>query len=69
MDIYPAAAELIRDVRIAQPINGSNPHAKACAALRLGNYFPSKILMAVRAASSPALSSTHLNACSGAHRA
>jgi hypothetical protein len=63
MDIYPAAAELIRDVRIAQPITGTVPPLAVCATLRFGDWFPGKILMAVRAPSSPALRCTLFDAC------
>jgi len=55
MDIYPAAAELIRDVRIAQPVIDYSPHATACAAWRLGNCFPARMHLAAKAASSPAV--------------
>ncbi len=54
MDIYPAAAELIRDVPVEQPVFDIRPRAVACVAWRLGDHFPREMLCAVRANGSPA---------------
>ncbi len=58
MDIYPAAAELIRDVPVEQPVPDFRRRAAACAAWRLGDQFPGEMLCAVRANDSPAASRT-----------
>jgi len=62
MDIYPAAAELIRDVPVEQPVLDFRSHAAACVASRLGNHFPREMLGAVMANASPAGSGTLANA-------
>jgi len=54
MDIYPAAAELIRDVPVEKPALCFRPRAAVCAAWRLGNPIPGKMLYAVTANRSPA---------------
>ena len=58
MDIYPAAAELIRDVPVEQPVLDFRPRAAACVAWWLGDHFPREMLCAVRANGSPAASRT-----------
>lgn len=62
MDIYPAAAELIRDVRIAKPIADYRPHEIACMAFGFGESLPSKAHCAARAKISPGASSAILAA-------
>ncbi len=54
MDIYPAVAELIRDVPVEQPMLNFRPRVEACVAWRLGDHFPAEMLCALRANSSPA---------------
>jgi hypothetical protein len=61
MDIYPAVAELIRDVRVARLALNIRPHAKAFPALRLSEVFPSKITNA-KAKTSPGAPRTFMAA-------
>ncbi len=53
MDIYPAAAELLRDVPVEHPVLGVRPHAASRAARWFGDHFPGKTLYAVKANNSP----------------
>jgi ornithine decarboxylase len=53
MDIYPAAAELLRDVPIDQPILCLRPHVAARAARWFLKHFPGEKLYAVKANDSP----------------
>ncbi len=55
MDIYPAAAELIRDVPLDKPVIGIRPHAAARAAHWFGENFPGETLYAVKANDSHAV--------------
>jgi hypothetical protein len=61
MDIYPAAAELIRDVRVIQLALDVRPHAGAFPALRLSEVIPSKITYA-KAKTSPGAPRTFMAA-------
>jgi hypothetical protein len=54
MDIYPAAAELLRDVPIEKPVIRARPHVFARAARLFGGKFPDEWLCAVKANLSPA---------------
>src|SRR5215470_14899491 len=62
MDIYPAAAELIRDVPLDQPIIGVRPHAAKRAAEWFFDNFPGETLYAVKANDSPAILRTLFDA-------
>ncbi len=52
MDIYPAAAELIRDVPVEKPVHCFSPHQVTCAAWRLDNHLPGEMPYAVLASHS-----------------
>ncbi len=69
MDIYPAAAELIRDVPLTQPVFDFRPRARACEAWRLGDHFPGEMLCTVRAKLSLAVSRVLADARSPANLA
>ncbi|MGO9984436.1 MAG: type III PLP-dependent enzyme [Rhodomicrobium sp.] len=58
MDIYPAAAELLRDVPVEQPVIGVRPHAAARAARWFGDHFPGETLYAVKANDTPLILKT-----------
>jgi ornithine decarboxylase len=62
MDIYPAAAELIRGVALDQPIIGLRPHAAKRAAEWFCGNFPGETLYAVKANDSPVLLKTLFDA-------
>ena len=49
MDIYPAAAELLRDVPVELPVIAVRPHAARRAARWFGDRFPGEVLYAVKA--------------------
>jgi ornithine decarboxylase len=49
MDIYPAAAELLRDVPVELPVIAVRPHAASRAARWFGDHFPGEVLYAVKA--------------------
>ncbi len=53
MDIYTAAAEVIRDVPVDQPVLCLRPHAAARAARWFIEHFPGETLYAVKANNSP----------------
>ncbi len=53
MDIYPAAAEVIRDVPVDQPVLCLRPHAATRAARWFLEHFPGETLYAVKANNSP----------------
>src|SRR5271165_403829 len=53
MDIYPAAAELLRDVPVENPVLGVRPHAAARAARWFCDHFPGETLYAVKANDTP----------------
>ncbi len=55
MDIYPAAAEVIRDVPVDQPVLCLRPHAATRAARWFVEHFPGETLYAVKANSSPVI--------------
>jgi ornithine decarboxylase len=62
MDIYPAAAELIRDVPVDLPVIGMRPHAAARAGRWFCDNFPGETLYAVKANDSPAIIAALFNA-------
>jgi ornithine decarboxylase len=53
MDIYPAAAEVIRDEPVDQPVLCLRPHAATRAARWFIEHFPGETLYAVKANNSP----------------
>jgi ornithine decarboxylase len=53
MDIYPAAAELLRDVPVDLPVLCLRPHAATRAARWFIDHFPGETLYAVKANDSP----------------
>jgi ornithine decarboxylase len=62
MDIYPAAAELLRDVPVDQPVLCLRPHAATRAARWFVEHFPRETPYAVKANDSPAALRTLPNA-------
>lgn len=62
MDIYPAAAEVIRDEPVDQPVLCLRPHAATRAVGRFIEHFPGEPLHAVKANDSPACLRTLPNA-------
>jgi ornithine decarboxylase len=62
MDIYPAAAEVIRDVPVDQPVLCLRPHAAARAARWFLEQFPGETLYAVKANDSPLIIGTLFDA-------
>jgi ornithine decarboxylase len=62
MDIYPTAAELIRDVPVELPVLGMRPHAAARAARWFKDNFPGETLYAVKANDSPLIVAALFNA-------
>jgi ornithine decarboxylase len=62
MDIYPTAAEVIRDVQLNRPVIGFRPHAAMRAARWFGDNFPGETLYAVKANDSPAVLAALFNA-------
>lgn len=62
MDIYPAAAELLRDVPVEHPVIGTRPHAAARAARWFVDHFPGETLYAVKANDSDAILASLFNA-------
>ena len=58
MDIYPAAAELLRDVPVDQPVIGVRLHAAKRAARWFVENFPGETLYAVKANDLPAILNT-----------
>ncbi len=55
MDIYPTAAEAIRDLHLDRPLIGFRPHAATRAARWFADTFPGETLYAVKANNSPAV--------------
>jgi ornithine decarboxylase len=55
MDIYPAAADALRDVPVAKPVILAHPRALSRAARPSGGDFPGEALYAVKAKGSPAI--------------
>jgi ornithine decarboxylase len=55
MDIYPTAAEAIRDLQLDRPLIGFRPHAATRAARWFIDNFPGETLYAVKANDSPAV--------------
>lgn len=62
MDIYPTAAEVIRDAIGDRPVIAFRPHAAARAARWFGDNFPGETLYAVKANDSPAVLAALFNA-------
>jgi ornithine decarboxylase len=62
MDIYPAAAEFIRDVPVEKPVIAVRLHAATRAARWFGENFPGETLYAVKANDSPSTLAALFNA-------
>lgn len=62
MDIYPTAAELIRDAQLDQPVLCQRPHAAARAARWFKDNFRGETLYAVKANDAPSVLATLFNA-------